>query len=152
MRLEPGEVVLADVTTTYRHLAMPVVQLLLSTGVCSIALGVFDRPAGTELAGVVLPPEWRGLVVAIWAVWVLIGFLWPVLMSRTARTIITTKRIAYRKPGLFVRPLTIFFEEIEAINRRSSTLVVSTYASRRPVIIDNVPKTKQLVRLIEGSY
>ncbi|MGM5593476.1 hypothetical protein QZG57_01045 [Corynebacterium glucuronolyticum] len=152
MQLEPNELILADVTTTFRHLTMPAIRLLLATGVCSIGVGVFDRPAGAELAGVALPPEWRSLVLAIWTVWVLIGFVWPVLMSRTARTTITTKRIITRKPGLFVRPQSIFYEEIDAIHRRSSSLVISTYTSRRPVVIDNVPKTKQLVQLIEDTY
>ena len=38
------------------------------------------------------------------------------------------------------------------IRDSSSSLVISTYTSRRPVVIDNVPKTKQLVQLIEDTY
>ncbi|EPD67688.1 hypothetical protein HMPREF1219_02101 [Corynebacterium pyruviciproducens ATCC BAA-1742] len=152
MKLEPGEVILADVTTPFRHLTMPVVQLILATGVCSMALGVFDRPGGPELLGVALPPAWRPIVLAVWAVWVVVGFLWPVLMSRTARTTITTKRIVTRKPGLFTRSRSVFLEEIDTVHRRSGDLVVSLYDEPRPLVIRHMPKTKQLVRLIESGY
>ena len=146
-----GEVVIADVTTPLWHLTGAVASLLLATGLCSIVLGVFDRPVGDELFGVALPEQWRVGVLIIWAVWVLIGFILPVARSLAARTVITNQRIIQRPAGLFVRSHEVSMRHVIGVDRRSSDLYVIVYGGGDPLVLEAVPHPKELARRIRWS-
>ena len=148
MKLAPDETVLADVTVPLWHLSGAVVNVVLATGVCSMVLGLFDRPAGAELLGVVLPAQWRIGVIGVWALWVLFGFIVPVVGGFLAHTVITDRRIVTRPPGLFARSEEVSMRHVIGVDRRSSDIHLVLYGGQDPLTLRHMPRAKELARRI----
>ena len=142
------EIVLADVTTPLRFAFMPVVHLILATGMCSILLGLFDQPGGFFIAGTPVPPEFRVGVIGVWALWVTTRFVLPLISMRRARTVITPERIVARPRGIFRRKNEIPMAAVTHVQASSSSLVIQVNGWQRPYVVERVPRAAKLARIV----
>src|SRR5690625_323081 len=87
VKMGRGEVKHVDVTAPYRALLWPVLELILITGICWIAIGWLDVQVNNQGLDVAL----RNAVVALWAGLSLWRFVLPVTRLRRKRFIIRSE-------------------------------------------------------------
>ena len=85
-RVGGDEVVLADVCAPLSSLTIPLLELVLITGVAWMAIGWMDVTPYID-------PAVRNATVLVWALVALWRFVGPVVASRRRRFIVTDKRI-----------------------------------------------------------
>src|SRR5699024_12838554 len=113
VKMVRGELKHVDVTAPYRALLWPVLELILVTGICWIAIGWLDVQVNNQGLDVAL----RIAVVALWAGLSLWRFVLPVTRPRRKRFIITKigrascrERVSMVGTGYFVKNRIIMLE------------------------------------------
>ena len=129
-----------DVTSPLRSMALPVVELLVLTGVFWIGVGYLDRDVYGE------GYWWRNLVVLAWALCVLWRFVLPLIKQRRRRFVVTDTEIRMRNAGLFSRTVTIPLPAVRGAGRYRNMITLHTRSG--PVYVEGVPKAKKITDTI----
>lgn len=151
-RLERGENVRVDLTSSLSSLTFPVLELILITGLSWMGIGYLDRP--DVIAAV--PLELRNAVVVIWLALITWRFLLPVLRSRRRRFMVTDRRVMVRAGRFGARVDSIPLQQIRGINRRRNRISLALAGYERPLFFKDVPRAKKVVTAVErqlgGGY
>ena len=136
-----GEIAHADVTTPFRALTFPVLELILITGICGIAAGWADNN---------LPdPQVHNLIVLVWVVAATWRFLLPVLRARRKRFIVTNRRVIARA-GTFRGPTdSIPLSDIVGVRRRRGGISLAIRGYDRALYFPQLPKAKKIERIVD---
>lgn len=136
--VERGEVVLADTTTPLSSLVFPLLELIVVTGICWMAIGWMDaRDIG---------PAARNLVVAVWAVLGLARFVWPLAASRRRRFIVTDRRVLARSRRGAVD--SIPFGQIHSAHRDRGGISMAVYGFDRPLYFPEVGRSRKVEKIL----
>ncbi|WP_291313369.1 hypothetical protein [Corynebacterium sp. UBA2622] len=143
MKLGDGEVVLADTCGPLSGLVFPLLELVVVTGVCWMAVGWMD--------GHGIDPAFRNLVVALWAVLAVLRFVLPVVSSRRRRFMVTDRRVLARGGGGGVgAPDSIPIQQIHSARRERGGLTLSVYGFDRPLHYPGVGRAKKVEKVLNG--
>ncbi|RNE48778.1 hypothetical protein [Corynebacterium alimapuense] len=140
-----GEVVRVDLTSPLRALTFPVLELILITGLCWMAIGWLDRPE--QLVDIRL----RNSVVWVWAALATWRFVLPLLRSRRRRFMLTDRRLIVRAEGFRAPVDSIPLRDIRTIQRRRNAISLSIQGLPRPLYFSGIPRAKKVTSLIESS-
>ncbi|WP_448852054.1 hypothetical protein [Corynebacterium sp. 335C] len=144
--MDPGEEVLLDVNPVFTDLVRPMVELAVITGVIWLLVGFIDGPYIGD-------GDLRGLRAMLLTAWPLL-LAWrvgaPVLGWLGRRLVVTDRRLILRR-GI-VRPdiVVVDLRSVRGVGRRGSVLEVSTGPWRPPLVIEGVPGSRRVARVIAG--
>ena len=141
LKLADGEVVLADTTSPLSSMVFPLLELVVITAVCWMAVGWMDANASTPFA--------RNLIVAVWAVVGLIRFVWPLAVSRRRRFIVTNHRVLARSRRGAVD--SIPFSQIHSARRDRGGIMIAVYGFDRPLYFPEVGRSRRVEKLLNGQ-
>ncbi len=138
MKVNDGEVILADTCGPLSGLVFPLLELIVLTGVCWMGIGWMD--------GHGVDPAFRNLVVVLWAVLAAVRFILPVVSSRRRRFMVTDRRVLARsgRGGSDSIPL----QQIHSARRDRGALVLGVYGVDHPLRYPAVGKVKKVERVI----
>ncbi|MCS4535863.1 hypothetical protein [Corynebacterium sp. HS2168-gen11] len=145
--LDPEEIVLVNLTGSIRTTVFPFLELITFTGLIWMGIGFLDGPGAQLFPDTVM----RNSCVGVWVFLVLWRFVLPLLASRRQLLLVTDQRIVVRQPRLRTQMSTIPMDAIQAVTRRRRSLALSLYGQSRPMVVAEVPKTKQVVKAIESA-
>ncbi|AZA10848.1 hypothetical protein [Corynebacterium gerontici] len=145
IRISPDEEIRADITAGFGALLYPVLELIVITGVCWMAIGWMDRDQTFLDPGSLM----RNGVVALWFVLVLLRFVLPVVAARRRRIIVTNQRIIARDAGLGSRVDAIYLSSIRHVGRKRKDITLSVAGLDHLVLLESVPKAKLVALRIE---
>ncbi|AKE38493.1 hypothetical protein [Corynebacterium camporealensis] len=137
MKMGRGEVVRADVTTPFRALIFPLLELILITGLAWIAIGWADMQGIDAML--------RNAIVVIWAALITWRFAMPVYHSRRKRFIVTNRRVIARE-GKHIDSIPL--SDIRGARRRRGGISLAIHGFERPMFFPQVPKSKQIEAII----
>ncbi|WP_246816281.1 hypothetical protein [Corynebacterium sp. HMSC30G07] len=135
------EVVLADVTAPVSDLIFPLLELILITGICWIAIGWMDVTATVPLVA-------RNAMVILWLVLGCWRFGLPVIRGRRRRFVVTDRRVLAR--GRTGKVDSIPHSQIHSARRADGGLNLAVYGFPRPIRFDQVGKARQVEKLINS--
>lgn len=141
-RVGEDEVVLADVCAPLSSLTIPLLEIVLATGVAWMAIGWMDVTPHVN-------PQTRNLVVLAWAVLVAWRFLVPLAASRRYRFIVTDKRILARGKRGAVDSIPL--RQIHSVRRERGGLWVALYGYAQPVRFERVAKTRAVEKVLQAQ-
>ncbi|WKD57013.1 hypothetical protein CAPI_02195 [Corynebacterium capitovis DSM 44611] len=141
LRLSEGEVVLADTCSPLSGLVFPLLELIVITGVCWIAIGWMDAHA--------VDPLFRNAVVLLWAVFGVARFAVPVVSSRRRRFMVTDQRVLARGARGSVESIPL--RQIHSARRNGGGLSLAVYGYDRPLYYPEVGKVKRVERLLNSK-
>ncbi|WJY67468.1 hypothetical protein [Corynebacterium auris] len=141
MKVREGEVVLADTCEPTSGLVFPLLETIVVTGVCWIAIGWMD--ANGIAAG------FRNLVVALWAVLVVLRFVRPVVASRRRRFMVTNQRVLARSGSGGVDSIPL--EQIHSVRRSRAGLSLWVHGLDRPLLYPAVGRAKKVQKILNGQ-
>lgn len=144
-RLERGENVQVDLTSSLSSLTFPVLELILITGVFWMGIGYLDRPEVIDT----VPVELRNAVVVVWALLAVWRFVLPLLRSRRRRFVVTDRRVMVRAGRFGARVDSIPLRQIHGVNRRRNRISLAIAGYARPLFFRDVPKSKKVVKAID---
>ncbi|MDK7179862.1 hypothetical protein [Corynebacterium riegelii] len=136
------EVVLADVTAPVSDLIFPLLELILITGICWIAIGWMDVTATVPLVA-------RNAMVILWLVLGFWRFGVPVIRGRRRRFVVTDRRVLAR--GRTGKVDSIPHSQIHSVRRNRGELWVGVYGYPRPIRFEQVGKTRALEKLLQSQ-
>ena len=141
MKVQEGEVVLADTCEPVTGLVFPLLETIVLTGVCWMAVGwmdVQDIAAG-----------FRNFVVGLWVLLVGLRFVTPVIASRRNRFVLTDRRVLARsgRGGADSIPL----QQIHSARRSRGGLSLAVYGYEHPLHYPAVGKAKKVEKLLNGQ-
>ena len=140
-RVGGDEVVLADVCAPLSSLTIPLLELVLITGVAWMAIGWMDVTPYID-------PAVRNATVLVWALVALWRFVGPVVASRRRRFIVTDKRILARgKRGVDSIPL----RQIHSVRRDHGGLTVAVYGFAQPIRFEQVGKARAVEKTLQRA-
>src|SRR5699024_3402472 len=144
VKMGRGEVKHVDVTAPYRALLWPVLELILITGICWIAISWLDLQVNNQGLDVAL----RNAVVALWAGLSLWRFVLPA--TRLSRKLfnITNERVSARAASLLEQTDLIPLHDIVGVRRRHSGISLAIRGYDRVIHFPDVPKTKRIEKLL----
>lgn len=137
MKMGQGEVIRADMTTPFRALLFPFLELILVTGLAWIAIGWCDRQ-GVDLVV-------RNSIVGLWAILAAWRFGLPLVKARRRRFIVTNRRVIARH-GAKVDSIPL--NDIRGARRRRGGISLAIHGFERPLYFPDVPKTKRVAGLL----
>ena len=135
------EFVLADVTAPVSDLIFPLLELILITGVCWIAIGWMD-------VNPTVPVVARNATVILWLALSTWRFLVPVIGGRRRRFVVTDRRVLAR--GRSGKVDSIPHAQIHSAQRDAGGLNITVYGFPRPIRFDQVGRTRQVEKLINS--
>lgn len=141
-RVGEDEVVLADVCAPLSSLTIPLLEIVLATGVAWMAIGWMDVTPHVN-------PQTRNLVVLAWSVLVAWRFLVPLAASRRHRFIVTDKRILARGKRGAVDSIPL--RQIHSVRRERGGLWVALYGYAQPVRFERVAKTRAVEKVLQAQ-
>lgn len=141
LKLAEDEIVLADTTSPLSSMVFPLLELVVITAVCWMAIGWMDAN--------VAAPAARNLIVAVWAVVGLIRFLWPLAVSRRRRFIVTNHRVLARSRRGAVD--SIPFSQIHSAHRDRGGIMIAVYGFDRPLYFPEVGRSRGVEKLLNGQ-
>ncbi|MEX3507015.1 hypothetical protein VVR85_06390 [Corynebacterium sp. LK2590] len=136
MTMGPGEAKRVDVTAPFRTLVFPLLELILITGVCWIAIGWLDAQ-GADL-------RLRNALVVLWGALSVWRFVLPVIRSRRKRFIVTDRRVIARAARLGGRTDSIPLRDIVGARRRRGGISLAIRGYDQTLYFPDVPKTKKV--------
>ncbi|MBV7295580.1 PH domain-containing protein [Corynebacterium sp. TAE3-ERU12] len=144
--LFPGEYVRIDVNPTFGRLVLPLLELILATGVAWILIGVLDGSLfnGSELAWL------RSALVLGWLAVVGWRTVLPGLRWLGERFVLTNQRVILRRGVLRRAVVTVHLTEIAGATRAGNTLLLHVDAYHPPMAIRDVPKIRTILRMMTG--
>lgn len=153
MRMAPGEHKLADVTAPMRALTLPVLELIIITGLAWMGIGWMDAHGIPSIADTPLGeyPTTRNGLVGLWAVGVAWRFILPVMRHRRKRFILTNQRIIARPGNLGGRPDNIWLGDVLGVRRRRGGISLAIRGYEQGVFMPDVAKNKQIEKLIHSQ-
>lgn len=150
-RVTSAERVYVDLTSPLSAMLFPVLELIIITGVCWMAVGYFDRLP--DMFGYIpatdFPPGTRDLILGIWVVLSLWRFGLPLLRQRRYRITVTDRKLLVRPSGLRSRYDSIPLSYMHAVQRRRKTLILGVGGQSRPYVLNNVPKAKKVESVLK---
>ncbi|BDB40852.1 MULTISPECIES: PH domain-containing protein [Mycobacterium] len=150
--LAAGEKVVLHRHPHWKRLILPVLSLLLLTGLAALGSGVVDGSQWQPLTKKIL-------FGVIWGVWlVVVGWLtaWPFLTWLTTHFVVTNRRIMYRHGVLTRSGIDIPIARINSVQFRdkvferifrSGTLIVES-ASQDPLEFHDIPRLREVHALL----
>lgn len=141
-RVGGDEVVLADVCAPVSTLTIPLLELVLITGVAWMAIGWMDVTPHVD-------PAMRNLVVLLWALLALWRFVGPLVASRRRRFVVTDKRILARGRRGAVDSIPL--RQIHSVRRERGGLNVAVYGYAQPIRFERVGKTRAVEKTIKAQ-
>ncbi|WP_115685176.1 hypothetical protein [Corynebacterium senegalense] len=141
MNVEEGEVLLADTCVPVSALVFPLLETIVLTGVCWMAIGWMDSHA--------VAAGFRNLVVGLWALLVVLRFVVPAVSSRRNRFVVTDRRVLARsgRGGVDSIPL----GQIHSARRSRGGLSLAVYGFEQPLHYPAVGKAKKVEKLLNGQ-
>ncbi|WP_342319149.1 hypothetical protein [Corynebacterium mayonis] len=136
MRMSEGEVVLADTCGPISGLIFPLLETVVVTGVCWMAIGWMDV-GGIE-------PLFRNAVVALWGLLVVLRFIFPVVRSRRRRFTVTNRRVVAQGDSIPLR-------QIHSARRERGGLTLAVYGLGRPLHYPEVGKAKKVEKVLNSQ-
>lgn len=124
-----------DLTAPLTTLTFPVVESLLATALCWMAIGYVDREWN---------PQLHNLIVAVWALILVWRLVLPLVRRRRQRFALTTERIIVRGQGLRTREDSIPLHQVVGATKRRKGLYVDVAGMSRPLVFDGVPRAKKV--------
>lgn len=137
-----GEIVLADVCAPLSSLTIPLLELIMLTGVAWMAVGWMDVTPGIDAT-------LRNAVVGVWAVLALWRFVGPVVASRRRRFVVTDKRILAR--GRRGAVDSIPHRQIHSVRRQRRGISVAVYGFDRPIYFERVGKARAVEKVLQSQ-
>lgn len=137
MKMGQGEVIRADMTSPFRALIFPFLELILVTGLAWIAIGWCDTQ-GVDLA-------LRNALVGVWAILAAWRFGVPLFKARRRRFIVTNQRVIARQ-GKKVDSIPL--RDISGARRRRGGISLAIHGFERPLYFSDVPKAKKVEALL----
>ena len=141
LRLARGEVVLADTTSPLTTLIFPLLELVVITAVCWMAIGWMD--ANGISSGL------RNLIVLIWAIVGVVRFCWPLATSRRRRFVVTNHRVLARSRRGAVD--SIPFGQIHSAHREQGGISLAVYGFERPLYFPEVGRSRKVEKILHGQ-
>ena len=141
-RVGGDEVVLADVCAPLSSLTIPLLEIVLATGVAWMAIGWMDVTPHFD-------PAMRNIVVLIWAILALWRFVAPLVSSRRRRFVVTDKRVLARGRRGAVDSIPL--RQIHSVRRERGGLWVALYGYAQPVRFDDVGKTRAVEKTLRAQ-
>ena len=138
-RVGGDEVVLADVCAPLSSLTIPLLELVLVTGVAWMAVGWMDVTPHVDVG-------MRNMVVLVWALLALWRFLLPLVASRRRRFIVTDKRILARGRRGAVDSIPL--RQIHSVRRERGGLTVAVYGYPQPIVFERVGKARAVEKTL----
>ncbi|MGD7003048.1 PH domain-containing protein [Corynebacterium halotolerans] len=143
-RLERGEQVKVDLTSSLSSLTFPLLELILITGLFWMGIGYLDRPEVIES----VPMELRNAVVIIWLALAVWRFVLPVIRARRRRFVVTDRRVMLRAGRFGARVDSIPLRQIQGASRRRNRISLAIAGYQRPLFFRDIPKAKKAVAAI----
>ncbi|WP_165165469.1 hypothetical protein [Corynebacterium qintianiae] len=140
LKLADGEVVLADTTSSLSSLIFPLLELLVITGVCWMAVGWMDANGIDAIA--------RNLVVLVWAIAGLTRFVWPLAVSRRRRFIITDRRVLARSRRGSVDSIPL--GQIHSARRDQGGISMAVYGFEHPLYFPEVGRSRKVEKILNA--
>jgi len=137
-----GEIVLADVCAPLSSLTIPLLEVIMLTGVAWMAIGWMDVTPGVDSL-------LRNAVVGVWALIVLWRFVGPVMASRRRRFVVTDKRILARGKRGAVD--SIPHRQIHSVRRHRGGISVAVYGYDRPIYFERVGKSRAVEKVLQAQ-
>lgn len=136
-----GEVKRVDVTSPYRSLLFPTLELVLISGVAGIAVGWLDANA--------VDANLRNAVVGFALLLVFWRFILPLLRARRKRFIVTNQRILARASQLGGKADSIPLHDVIGVRRRRGGISLAIRGYDRTLYFPELPKPKKIERIID---
>lgn len=136
------EVVLADVSAPLSSLTIPLMELIVITGVAWMAIGWMDVTPHVD-------PFVRNIVVAAWAVLVAWRFVGPLAAARRRRFVVTNRRILAR--GRRGAVDSIPHRQIHSVRKERGGITVAVYGYQRPIHFEKVGKTRAVEKVLAAQ-
>lgn len=151
MKMGPGEHKLADVTAPLSALTLPVLELIVLTGLAWMGIGWMDVNGVPSIAGITPGdyPTVRNGLVGLWAIMILWRFVLPVIRQRRKRFIVTNQRIIARTGSLGGRADNIWLGDILTARRRRGGISLAIRGYEHGIFVPDVAKNKQIEKLIQ---
>ncbi|MDY5785252.1 MULTISPECIES: PH domain-containing protein [unclassified Corynebacterium] len=141
MKLSEGEVVLADTCGPLTGLIFPLLELIVVTGLCWMAIGWMDVNG--------IDAIFRNAVVGLWALLALLRFVMPVARSRRRRFTVTNRRVIAR--GGAGRADSIPLQQIHSARTARGGVSLAVYGFERPLHYADVGKAKKVQRVLNAQ-
>ena len=149
LALIAGEVIYVNLTTPVLRHTYVVLRAVLVTGVIAIAVGYLDAHFGADVGADPTAAFFRQLLLGLWAIVMLFGLVLPVVKKQRRRIIVSDRRLLLRAPGLRGAVTDIPLENILGVTRHGQDVHVQVLGSRRPLVIQRVPKAKKFCESVE---
>ncbi|MEJ6013555.1 hypothetical protein WG936_06870 [Corynebacterium sp. H127] len=124
-----------DLTAPLSSLTFPVIETLLLTTVCWMAIGWADNQGLVDLH--------NGIAV-LWMLLIFWRLILPLLRLRRQRFAVTSERLIVRAPGFGSREDSIPLQHILGAYKKKGSLYVDVSGMSRPLIFPDVPKAKRV--------
>lgn len=150
--LAAGEKVVLHRHPHWKRLILPILVLILLTGLAALGTGFVDKTQWALLAK-------RILYGVIWGIWlIIIGWLtvWPFLTWLTTHFVVTNRRVMYRHGVLTRNGIDIPLARINSVEFRdrisermfrTGTLIIES-ASQDPLEFYNIPRLREVHALL----
>lgn len=148
--LRPHEYCYLDLTSPLSTMIFPLIETLVWTGLCWIAVGYFDR-LPNEVGYVPasdLPHSLRSLLVLVWLVVLVWRFILPLARARMWRLMVTNQRIMSRPAALSGKVESLELGYVYRVRRKRKQLLVEVAGRGLPLVFYDVPKTKKVADVI----
>ena len=150
--LAAGEQVVIHRHPHWKRLILPVLALLLVTGLAALGSGFVNSTQWAQLTKNIL----QGVIWGIWLI--IIGWLtvWPLLTWLTTHFVVTNRRVMYRHGVLTRSGIDIPLARINSVEFRdkifermfrTGTLIIES-ASQDPVEFYNIPRLREVHALL----
>ena len=151
-RITDQEHVYVDLTSPLSAMLFPVMELILITGVCWMAIGYLDRLPDRfgYVPATDFPDGTREVILTIWAVLALWRFVLPLLRQRRYRVTVTDRKLLVRPSGLRSRYDSIPINYLRGVQRRRNTLILGVGGQHRPYVMADVPKARKVESVLRG--
>ena len=169
IRMYEGERLLADVSPSRSTVVFPVLEMLLITGLAWLAVGWIDSQAAAravDLLGYELYPpsalvaafpndRWaqiylwgHRLVLVLWAIGLWRRGIRHMIFRQRSRMVLTTQRLVTASGGWRSRTGEVPLAHVVDARRKGSSVAVYLRTSSVPVVLRNVPASKQFTHLL----
>jgi uncharacterized membrane protein YdbT with pleckstrin-like domain len=150
--LAAGEQVVLHRHPHWKRLILPIVALILVTGLAAVGSGYVDHTQWAQLTKRIL---WG----VIWGIWlVIVGWLtlWPFLTWLTTHFVVTNRRVMYRHGVLTRSGIDIPLARINSVEFRdrifermfrTGTLIIES-ASQDPLEFSHIPRLREVHALL----
>ncbi|OBJ62422.1 PH domain-containing protein [Mycobacterium asiaticum] len=150
--LAAGEKVVLHRHPHWKRLILPIVVLILVTGLAAVGSGFVESTPWQPMAKKIL----YGVILGIWLI--IIGWLtiWPFLTWLTTHFVVTNRRVMYRHGVLTRNGIDIPLARINSVEFRdriservfrTGTLVIES-ASQDPLEFYNIPRLREVHALL----